>query len=69
MLMGRNPYGPQLMAVLGFVQGAEQNAWLGRFRDVWTNESADKIYILHRNYPEDNEYNQAIQQHPNFKKY
>lgn len=69
MLMGRNPYGPYLMGVLGFVQGAPQNAWLGRFRDVYTNDAADRIFILHRNYPDMDESNQAIKQHPNFLKY
>jgi hypothetical protein len=64
MLMGRNPLGPYLMGVLGFVQGAPQNAWLGRFRDVYTNDEADRIFILHRNYG--NEFTQAIKQHPNF---
>lgn len=69
MLMGRNPHGPYLMACLGFVQNAPQNAWLGRFRDVYTNDAADRIFVLHRNYPEGNEFNQAIKQHPNFVKY
>lgn len=66
MLMGRNPLGPYLMGYLGFVQGAPQNAWLGRFRDVYTNDEADRIFILHRNYPGGNPSNQAIKQHPNF---
>ena len=69
MLMGRNPLGPYLMGVLGFVQGAPQNTWLGRFRDVYTNDAGDRIFILHRNYPEGNEFNQAIKQHPNFVDY
>jgi hypothetical protein len=69
MLMGRNPLGPYLMAVLGFVKNAPKNAWLGRFRDVYTNDAADRIFILHRNYPEGNEFNQAIKDHPNFVKY
>jgi len=69
MLMGRNPLGPYLMGVLGFVQGSPQNAWLGRFRDVYTNDAGDRIFMLHRNYPEGNEFNQAIKQHPNFVKY
>jgi hypothetical protein len=69
MLMGRNPHGPYLMAALGFIRGAEQNAWLGRFRDVYTNDAADRIFILHRNHPEDDQFNQAIKQHPNFLNY
>jgi hypothetical protein len=69
MLMGRNPHGPYLMGALGFVRGAEQNAWLGRFRDVYTNDAADRIFILHRNYPETDEFNQAIKAHPNFLRY
>ena len=69
MLMGRNPYGPYLMAALGFVKGAEQNAWLGRFRDVYTNDAADRIFLLHRNYPETDEYNQLIKKHPHFLNY
>jgi len=69
MLMGRNPLGPYLMAVLGFVRDAPQNAWLGRFRDVYTNDAADRIFILHRNYPEDDLSNRAIKLHPNFVKY
>lgn len=68
MLMERNPYGPYLMGCLGFVQGAEQNKWLGRFRDVYTNEYGNRIFLLHRNCPESNEFNQAIKQHPNFVK-
>lgn len=66
MLMGRNPLGPYLMGVLGFVQGAPQNSWLGRFRDVYTNDAGDRIFMLHRNYPGGDEFNQAIKQHPNF---
>jgi hypothetical protein len=66
MLMGRNPLGPYLMAALGFVRGAKINEWLGRFRDVYTNDQGNRIFILHRNYPEDNEYNQAIKAHSNF---
>lgn len=69
MLMGRNPLGPYLMGVLGFVKGAEQNTWLGRFRDVYTNDAGDRIFMLHRNYPEGDEFNQAIKQHPHFVKY
>ena len=69
MLMGRNPHGPYLMAALGFVRGAEQNAWLGRFRDVYTNDTADRIFFLHRNYPENDQSNQAIKAHPNFLNY
>lgn len=69
ILMGRNPHGPYLMAVLGFMRGAAQNAWLGRFRDVYTNDAADRIFILHRNYMGGgDQFNQAIKAHPNFVK-
>ena len=69
MIMGRNPFGPYLMGFLGFVQGAPQNAWLGCFRDVYTNDAGDRIFMLHRNYPESDEFNQAIKAHPNFVAY
>lgn len=67
MLMGRNPYGPDLLFCLGIDQQTTENYPLGRIRDVSTNDAGDRIFILTRNYGEEWEYvDKALAAHPNY---
>ena len=57
MLMGRNPFSPVLLGILGITDETKDQWPLGRIRDVYTNEAADRIFVLHRNYGEGDEVN------------
>lgn len=69
MIMERRETVPYLMAALGFVQDGDRNHWLGRFRDAYTNPAGDRIFILHRNYPESEQCNQLMKGHENYISY
>lgn len=67
MLMGRNPYSPVLLGALGITMETVEQYPLGRIRDVSTNDAADRIFILTRNYGEEWEHvDQALSKHPNY---
>lgn len=67
MLMERNPFSRELLGCLGITQQNMDQYPLGRIRDVYTNETADKIFILHRNYGEEGKkYDEAMAKHPSF---
>ena len=67
MLMGRNPFAPYLLASIN-ITGETQEAYpLGRIRDVYTNNAADRVFILTRNYGEEWEWvDEALAKHPTF---
>jgi mevalonate kinase len=67
MLMGRNPFSPYLLAALGITQETAELYPLGRIRDVYTNDTADRVFILTRNYGEEYAYiDEALAKHPTF---
>ena len=67
MLMGRNPFAPYLLAALGITHETAELYPLGRIRDVYTNDAADKIFLLTRNYGEEYTYvDEALAKHPTF---
>ena len=67
MLMGRNPAAPYLLACIGITEETQQNYPLGRYRDTYTNENGDRVFIFTRNYGTEWEnVDQALGSHPNF---
>jgi len=67
MIMGRNPLAPQLLAVIGITLETKDKYPIGRIRDVYTNDAADRVFILHRNYGEAGiPYDEAMSKHPLF---
>lgn len=68
MLFGRNPASPYLLAFLGITQETAEQYPLGRIRDVYTNDEADRIFIFTRNgeYEEYRHVDEALAKHPNF---
>lgn len=67
MLMGRNPFAPYLLASLGITMETQEKYPLGRIRDVYTNDAADRIFILTRNYGEEWEWvDEALAKHPTY---
>lgn len=68
MLFGRNPVSSYLLAFLGITQETAEQYPLGRIRDVYTNDAADRIFIFTRNsdYEEYSHVDEALAKHPNF---
>jgi hypothetical protein len=65
--MGRNPAAPYLLASIDIVQETIDVYPLGRIRDVYTNDSGDKVFILTRNYGKEWEHvDEALSKHPTF---
>lgn len=63
MLLGKNPFHVELVNLLGV---GDPNSF-GRFRDAYTNEEADKIFILTRNYGEEwEDTDKGVAEHPLF---
>lgn len=53
MIMQTNPFTPLLLGAIGITKETVEQYPLGRFRDAYTNDEGNRIFILHRNYGTD----------------